>query len=353
MAAFSLSRQDTSIMKGIAICAMLLHHLYASPITESIESYGGLLRWIGIVGKVCVSIFLFCSGYGMSVQYRKVESWSDSTVFLRRRLIKLYTNFWVVYAIFVPITVFFFNRPLSAAYGYHTHLYKEVASVFLDLLCIPSPWRSPYNVTWWFNQLILVMYLLFPLTIWFVRKAGVVISLAAGFLVFCFYQHIPFGMNNWSLWQFSFLLGIVWSFMENRIPDRYNALVKGRYSSWIAVLVLVILTFLRMTRSRFWTGLHMDAFITVALAFFVLSLQNKESYFCRTFAFLGKHSINIYLIHTFLNGYWHPEWLHTSAWMRCGANFFILMSICIVMSMTLELLKERLGIYKLSNIIIG
>ena len=122
-------------MKGIAICAMLLHHLYASPITESIESYGGFLRWIGIVGKVCVSIFLFCSGYGMSVQYRKVESWSDSTVFLRRRLIKLYTNFWVVYAIFVPITVFFFNRPLSAAYGYHTHLYKEVASVFLDLLC--------------------------------------------------------------------------------------------------------------------------------------------------------------------------------------------------------------------------
>ena len=297
MAAYSLSRQDTSIMKGIAICAMLLHHLYACPITDGIESYGGFLKWIGIFGKVCVSIFLFCSGYGMSIQYRKVESWSDSTIFLRRRLIKLYTYFWVVYAIFVPITVFLFNRPLSAAYGYHSNLYKEVASVVLDLFCIPG--RNPYNVTWWFNQLILVMYLLFPLTIWLVRKAGVVISLAVGFMVFCFYQHIPFGMNNWSLWQFSFLLGIVWSVVENRIPDRYYALVKGRYSSWIAFLVLVILTMLRMMSSRFWTGLHMDAFITLALAFLVLSLKNKESCFCRTgmASYIGMDAVWSQLLH--------------------------------------------------------
>ena len=54
---WSLSKQDTSVLKGIAIVAMLFHHLYCS-IPAWIEPYHGVLGWIGELGKVCVAIFV-------------------------------------------------------------------------------------------------------------------------------------------------------------------------------------------------------------------------------------------------------------------------------------------------------
>ena len=349
---FSLSRNDTSILKGIAICAMLFHHVYASLIPDDIEPYGGVLKWIGVLGKVCVAIFLFCSGYGMSVQFRKVNSFPDTILFLRRRFIKFYTNFWVVYFIFVPITVLFFNRPLSAAYPYHAESYKCVADVVLDLLCVPG--RNPYNITWWFNQLIVILYFLFPLMNWLVRKAGIIISFIIGFLVFRFHYQIPGGICEVYLWQFPFLLGILWAVSEKRIPARASILLNSKWSLFAVIMLLAVLVFSRMRDSYFWFGVHIDPFIAVTLAVIVLLARKKEdSYWGRALSFLGKHSINIYLVHTFINGYWRPEWLHTADWMRCGLNFVILMSICLVISMILEFLKRHLGIYSLSNKIIG
>ena len=64
---FSLSLHDTSVLKGIAICAMLCHHLfYKSPGT-------GYFVWhLAMLGKVCVSIFLLLSGYGLTIQMKKL-----------------------------------------------------------------------------------------------------------------------------------------------------------------------------------------------------------------------------------------------------------------------------------------
>ena len=84
----SLSKQDTSIMKGIAICAMLFHHLYCS-IPNWISPYGGVLFGLGDLGKVCVSLFLFCSGYGLSCQFGKVVSAKGTAKFM----IKRFTSF--------------------------------------------------------------------------------------------------------------------------------------------------------------------------------------------------------------------------------------------------------------------
>ena len=60
----------------------------------------------------------------------------------------------------------------------------------------------------------------------------------------------------------------------------------------------------------------------------------------------------IYLIHTFFNGYWHPEWLHTSSFMRSGVNFVVLLGLSLLTSALLEEMKERMGIYALSRRII-
>lgn len=67
---FSLSNQDTARLKGIAIIAMLAHHVLQYP--PAGFEYGSLLTAIGVIGKVCVAIFLFCSGYGLYAQFSKL-----------------------------------------------------------------------------------------------------------------------------------------------------------------------------------------------------------------------------------------------------------------------------------------
>ncbi len=63
-----LSKSDTAGIKGIAILFMLWHHLFL----HSVE-YGALTQSLAIVSKVCVALFLFVSGYGLTKQYSRLE----------------------------------------------------------------------------------------------------------------------------------------------------------------------------------------------------------------------------------------------------------------------------------------
>lgn len=64
---FGVTLHDTSVLKGIAICAMLWHHLfYENP------EYGHIVWHFAMLGKVCVAIFLLLSGYGLTIQMNKL-----------------------------------------------------------------------------------------------------------------------------------------------------------------------------------------------------------------------------------------------------------------------------------------
>lgn len=66
---FALSREDISVMKGLAIMAMICHHL--NPPEFHIQNIPWYWNMISNVGKVCVALFVFCSGYGLSAQFIK------------------------------------------------------------------------------------------------------------------------------------------------------------------------------------------------------------------------------------------------------------------------------------------
>lgn len=64
---FVLTLHDTSVLKGIAICAMLWHHLFLLH-----PEYGYVVFHLALLGKVCVAIFLLLSGYGLTIQMNKL-----------------------------------------------------------------------------------------------------------------------------------------------------------------------------------------------------------------------------------------------------------------------------------------
>lgn len=345
----TLTKQDTSVLKGIAIAAMLMHHMYYSK-PDWIESYDGVLEWLGILGKVCVAIFLFCSGYGLSVQYRKVEGIKNASKYILRRFVSFYANYWVIFLVFVPITVFLFNRPLSDAYhGIH----NTFICLCQDLLGLAG--SHSYNATWWFNKLIIILYILFPLFYWCAKKSGMItllISLAIWRYAYNVLHWEPFG--GLDIYQLPFVMGILWKKWESENILHLNHIKTHFFSNsillgFISILFLICTILLRMHfhSISFREGVSMDAFVTLGFVFVVLSVFRHSSLIINFFSFLGKHATNIYLIHTFIIGYWHLSWLHSGTIMRSGMNLIVVFVLCVGISILLEYLKEICGLNKL------
>ena len=62
-----LTVQDSNVLKGIAILIMLWHHLFLRPEYNDIVIHGhSIAQEIAIMCKVCVAIFVFVSGYGLT-----------------------------------------------------------------------------------------------------------------------------------------------------------------------------------------------------------------------------------------------------------------------------------------------
>lgn len=342
---FTLTRQDTAVLKGIAICAMLCHHLYAFP-PNTVERYHGLLLWIGILGKICVALFLFCSGYGLASHYKPI-SLKEDIKFILRRLVKFFANYWVIFAIFVPITILVSHRSLADAYGQESNVIVCLLRDIMGLQCYES-----YNPTWWFNQLIIILYLLFPLLYrvvyikpWLAILVGIVITLA--------HLYIPYNPADICTWQLPFVIGIVWKLYEAKFPTLQEWISNHKYVFAISSLALmIVLIIIRMYPIiPHWKGVKVDGFLSCAIALCVVSMLRYMQYVSAALAFLGKHSINIYLTHTFVNAFWCPQLLHTGEWMRGGGNFIVLMIICLLVSIIIEFLKEKIRFYELVNII--
>ena len=208
----SLTQRDTNILKGIAIIAMLFHHIYACP-PEGCGPFGPVLTFLGVLGKCCVAIFLFCSGYGLTAQFSKIEKigFKSSVRFVARRLSKFYSNYWFIFLIFVPLGVFVFDIPLSARYGEHVNLVKRLVFDIFGMQGFGS-----YNITWWFNKLIILLYIAFPLLFLAIRKFNwwvLPVSLIASGLSWVFLS--PINYYDLLFWQFPFVLGIIWQNKDN------------------------------------------------------------------------------------------------------------------------------------------
>lgn len=354
---FLISKQDTFVIKGIAIIAMLCHHVYQGHPTW-IDTYPSFLTAIGVLGKVCVALFLFCSGYGLAVQYEKIllnlntfkEKLSGSIIFVTKRLLKFYSAYWFVFLIFVPISICFFHISLPSVYGENVNLFKRL---FLDFLGLQG--FQSFTFVWWFNKLIILLYLLFPLLYWFIKETkwmglvtGFILLLATNLKIPNYYDML--------LWQFPFIIGVGWNMYQDKMIKVSNFVQENQYLCiGFAIFLFFLCVFQRLYNIIPYgdlTGIRFDAFLSLSIVLLVLLIVRRLNYACKCLSFLGKHSINIYLIHSFFNGIWKPTYciLQNEPILRVGGiNMWILLVVCLNISIMIEYLKEKLYWNKCTN----
>lgn len=149
-----LSKSDTSAIKGIAILFMLWHHLFLN-VTE----YGTLTQSLAIIFKVCVALFLFVSGYGLTRQYGSLDKRNVRTTikFLLRRFINFFLPFWFCFFL-VALIGNICGYSFQDAYPATRNTLKCFALDFWGQMGYDS-----YLKPWWFNKMIIQLYLIFPI----------------------------------------------------------------------------------------------------------------------------------------------------------------------------------------------
>ena len=284
-----LSKSDTAGIKGIAILIMLWHHLFL----HSTE-YGVLTQSLAVVFKVCVALFLFVSGYGLTKQYGGLEKRNVRTTirFWLRRFINFFLPFWFCFILVVVI---------GNVCGYTFHdaypaTRNTLKCVLLDFF--GQMGYDSYLGPWWFNKMIIQLYLAFPfLYMMLYNRYTAIVGLIAIVLIQLFANRIPGNL-------FFIVEGGLPSFCLGMMAARFRIVPGMRKKNQkialasTAVLLGVVLSILllRVIKNPNQAVL-IRALLTLCI---VVAFKSFEGSTSRVLGFVGKYATIMYLTHVLL-----------------------------------------------------
>ena len=148
----NFTKYDTKILKGIAICLMLFHHLFAFPNRMPNNVYTNyLIKCIAEFGDICIAIFIFLSGYGL---YKKKKE-KDYCKYIIHKVFRIYIYYFIIFIPYILINLFIKN---NLDLSIDTFLYN-ISGYFIT-----------YNSSWWFFTIYILLLLLSPLIIFLFDK---------------------------------------------------------------------------------------------------------------------------------------------------------------------------------------
>lgn len=146
-----ITAQKTEHLKGIALLLLMFHHLfgveYLSGWRAVIPGTEGADYVIGASGKICLAMFLFCSGYGLYKSYISKEA--PKKTYILQRLIKTLIPYWIV--MLIAIAYLAFAGKFEPKY------------IFVNLFALIHNDEMLYVSFSWFIKLYVLLILLLPL----------------------------------------------------------------------------------------------------------------------------------------------------------------------------------------------
>ena len=274
----------------------------------------------------------------VSVQDRPI----DLLAFFKKRLPRLYLNYWLIALIFIPIGILFGYRPLSMVFptAPYLKLFIQMTGfhMFIDSV------GYGYNPTWWFMSLILALYLLFPLICYLTKKFGL------WFLLVCFLFNFPREpVTKWFLfltvWIFAFALGIYLARTNGlaHISKRLKPLGIFRFillGAGILLSVYVREYLPNIINIGFLKRQGFDWIYAFIIILFIFEITQSHPLIQRPLTFMGHHLFNIFLFHTFIFAYYWPDFIY--GFQYPYLIFLVLLAICLMVSIAIEYIKKIL-----------
>ena len=323
----------TQELKGLGILTVVFAHFAYMLVTNA-----EFLFPLSIIAGVGVDLFLFMSGYGLSVGMLKRPM--PVLDFYKRRLIKIFIPFWVALIIIFAADAIFLNINYTAPYMIQSLLgWFPTAIGFGDV-------NSPF----WYITWMIMFYALYPIVFSTKRPWLSALILAVIATLLGVYNPLDMG-DNWlhRLHTLAFPLGIVaaWLLMETK--DKENKLVttlknfrnnasNSMIHYVIIVVMLAIVVYMSLhTTANHWPkltallgkGYFVDQFTSLVIMFAFIVIFSLKKFDNKFLSIYGLYSFEVYLIHWPLIGRYDiffsymPAWAAVLAWLVA----FILISI--------------------------
>lgn len=298
-----ITRQQTSLLKGVAILFMLFHHLFffQERLSPSVIVYypffhGSIENTLAGFGRVCVPIFLFLSGYGFGMG--KPRGYGG----LAKKALEVYSRFWLVFVLFVPLGAILFNQ--TGRYD------LSMPGLLLNITALDTS----YNPEWWF--LILYVAYLFSLTLLqkmndFTLLFSSVVLMVVGTLLYKPEYNWLLRDGLWyCIWLFPFAAGLVCARKRDLIHHwlSVSTLCKSAFIFCSLLAVPLVYTLL-MHRGYRNIGLCLVTPLLVYLLAWGLRLL--PAIVQSVISDLGQHSTFMWLTHTFYCYYFFQSWIYS------------------------------------------
>lgn len=300
-----MSKEQNTIIKGIAILMMLFYHLFN--ISDGITPYFPLI-YIGNIPLIhylsnsCypVTFFLIISGYGLTYKYQKKLL---NREYKQKHLLKIYLNYWVILLIFISIGYFvrpnFFNlNPIN---------------IVSNLTAFHCTWNGEI----WFLFPYLLIFLTAKYIIFLIYKMNdfkkIMIYSLTYFLLFIIIKIIPIPQNTYLnafylqivyyiILLFYFILGILlYRIYENK--HKYSFLFLKNKTLIITSLCILII-FKSLFKITIIDGIY-------AFCFILLLNQLSINRYVKNFLLkMGKYSMQMWMIHTFFCAYLFHKFIY-------------------------------------------
>lgn len=336
---YKFTKEHTQVAKGVALLLMLFDHLYWMDYGKyiafiKIPNVNDIPWLIGSVGKICVAMFLFLSGYGMFFsQQERSYSIKDS--------LKRIYNIWIQYA-FITIIII----ALDSAFG---KIQLDIRKIVLNVVALDYS----YNKFAWFMITYIVIIFVFPLinkiyskTNWIVQ-IGILVGIKCGITVIntvlqskCVVPEIIYKMFiEPFMFLPVFLIGYVcaeYKVFERALNFIQDKITKKYKIGLVIILIGTCIFMLQISATVF------DNIIAPLLCFTIpyILMSGKVA---KVLQYIGKMSTNMWLIHypimvTLLNAlvYAPRYWLLILIWL-----IIIMIPICYLIDWSCKYVKIK------------
>ena len=317
---------------------LLWHHLFANLPAKINIKFSYLVSESAQSANVCIAIFIILSGYGLAqaVKGKKMGVLS----FYKKYFARLYLNYWLIAAIFIPIGIVFKDRTLSKVFLEQKYWKFAIQMTgFQDYFYF----EGGFNSTWWYMSLILSLYILFPFINDLTRKYGLY------FLLFCLLPLFPIGIGLPVVqpWILPFALGVYMADRNSIV--RASALLNaaGRLRYGILASLIVTAALVKKYGFHVYRGYCVDWVYGLLIILLTFEIINSSARVRVFLCFLGKHLFNIFLFHTFIYFYYWADYVYF--FKHPLVIFIVLLAVSLVVSMMIELLKKHIYFYRLAK----
>ena len=346
----SFTTKDSQCIKGIAIIIMMFHHCFAN--TWRYQGYSvnffpfneATMNAFTLALKQCVGMFAFISVFGMTVAYNKLNkpTRKDYERITLRRLFRMMNGYMLVFLLVQIISLLLGQNRIHEIYGNNIECGIQIFIDFLGLADVFS--TATYLATWWYMSMAIIIVISFPILYSCYKKWGGSIFLFIAILPFI----ITFKYENIFRYMGVLMFGI--AFAEDNLFEKWNSytLFHSKRLTYFFKFFIEILFMYLLYRGRssslaspliaLW-----DSLLPVVMILFSVDFIIYQKIFRNILVFLGKHSMNIYLIHNIFRVYWCPDFIYS--FRSCWIIPIVLLLVSLLFSICVESIKKLTGYY--------